>query len=51
MANPEGSSRGSRWSLKGITALVTGGTRGIGFFYRLCFYSVCCIMHEVNWVS
>ncbi|QCD98511.1 tropinone reductase homolog At5g06060-like [Vigna unguiculata] len=30
MANPEGSSRGSRWSLKGITALVTGGTRGIG---------------------
>ncbi|KAG5146736.1 hypothetical protein GLYMA_11G221400v4 [Glycine max] len=30
MANPEGSSRGSRWSLKGTTALVTGGTRGIG---------------------
>ncbi|KAK7285191.1 hypothetical protein RJT34_19952 [Clitoria ternatea] len=31
MANPEGSSsRHSRWSLKGTTALVTGGTRGIG---------------------
>ncbi|KAH1196686.1 Tropinone reductase [Glycine max] len=30
MANPEGSSRGSRWSLKGNNALVTGGTRGIG---------------------
>ncbi|XP_014495752.1 tropinone reductase homolog At5g06060 [Vigna radiata var. radiata] len=30
MANPEGSSRASRWSLKGTTALVTGGTRGIG---------------------
>ncbi|RZB50509.1 Tropinone reductase-like isoform C [Glycine soja] len=30
MANPEGSSRGSRWSLKGTNALVTGGTRGIG---------------------
>ncbi|XP_020203587.1 tropinone reductase homolog At5g06060 [Cajanus cajan] len=30
MANAEGSSRGSRWSLKGTTALVTGGTRGIG---------------------
>ncbi|XP_004503163.1 tropinone reductase homolog At5g06060-like [Cicer arietinum] len=26
----ESSSRGSRWSLKGATALVTGGTRGIG---------------------
>ena len=22
--------KGSRWSLKGMTALVTGGTRGIG---------------------
>ncbi|CAJ1864419.1 unnamed protein product [Sphenostylis stenocarpa] len=30
MANPEGSSRASTWSLKGNTALVTGGTRGIG---------------------
>ncbi|XP_057433117.1 tropinone reductase homolog At5g06060-like [Lotus japonicus] len=30
MANPESSSRSSRWSLKGTTALVTGGTRGIG---------------------
>ncbi|KAK7290148.1 hypothetical protein RIF29_04363 [Crotalaria pallida] len=30
MANPESSSRASRWSLKGATALVTGGTRGIG---------------------
>ena len=25
------SSRGARWSLNGMTALVTGGTRGIGF--------------------
>nr|KYP38843.1 Tropinone reductase isogeny [Cajanus cajan] len=33
MANAEGSSRGSRWSLKGTTALVTGGTRGIGFVF------------------
>ncbi|XP_044461683.1 tropinone reductase homolog At5g06060-like [Mangifera indica] len=31
MANSESSSfLGSRWSLKGMTALVTGGTRGIG---------------------
>jgi len=30
MANAESSSRSSRWSLKGFTALVTGGTRGIG---------------------
>ena len=30
MANAESSSRSSRWSLKGTTALVTGGTRGIG---------------------
>ncbi|KAJ6362978.1 hypothetical protein OIU78_003215 [Salix suchowensis] len=31
MAEAEVSSRESRWSLKGMTALVTGGTRGIGF--------------------
>ncbi|KAI5407418.1 tropinone reductase homolog At5g06060 [Lathyrus oleraceus] len=30
MAKPEITSRGSRWSLAGFTALVTGGTRGIG---------------------
>ncbi|KAK2441950.1 tropinone reductase protein [Trifolium repens] len=30
MANTTSNSRGSRWSLKGTTALVTGGTRGIG---------------------
>jgi tropinone reductase I len=30
MAKQENSSRSSRWSLKGFTALVTGGTRGIG---------------------
>nr|AFK38962.1 unknown [Medicago truncatula] len=30
MENQESSMRGSRWSLKGTTALVTGGTRGIG---------------------
>ncbi|KAF1895177.1 hypothetical protein Lal_00022676, partial [Lupinus albus] len=30
MANPESSTRSSRWSLRGTTALVTGGTRGIG---------------------
>ncbi|CAL0334848.1 unnamed protein product [Lupinus luteus] len=30
MANSESSTRSSRWSLKGTTALVTGGTRGIG---------------------
>ncbi|KAJ1422244.1 Short-chain dehydrogenase/reductase SDR [Sesbania bispinosa] len=30
MADQKSSSRGSRWSLKGTTALVTGGTRGIG---------------------
>ncbi|CAK7342810.1 unnamed protein product [Dovyalis caffra] len=30
MAEGEGNGRGSRWSLKGMTALVTGGTRGIG---------------------
>nr|AFK35677.1 unknown [Medicago truncatula] len=30
MANAGSSSRSSRWSLKGFTALVTGGTRGIG---------------------
>lgn len=26
-------SRGARWSLNGMTALVTGGTRGIGFSF------------------
>lgn len=30
MAEAEQRSRGQRWSLKGMTALVTGGTRGIG---------------------
>ncbi|KAK9282687.1 hypothetical protein L1049_010907 [Liquidambar formosana] len=30
MEKVESSSRNSRWSLKGMTALVTGGTRGIG---------------------
>lgn len=30
MANSESSSISSRWTLKGTTALVTGGTRGIG---------------------
>ncbi|KAI4299530.1 hypothetical protein L6164_032982 [Bauhinia variegata] len=30
MAEAENSSRNSRWSLRGMTALVTGGTRGIG---------------------
>ncbi|KAJ4719968.1 putative Tropinone reductase [Melia azedarach] len=30
MASAQSSFRGSRWSLKGMTALVTGGTRGIG---------------------
>ncbi|MCI29549.1 tropinone reductase, partial [Trifolium medium] len=30
MANTDSSNRSSRWSLKGFTALVTGGTRGIG---------------------
>ncbi|KAF7811394.1 tropinone reductase-like protein [Senna tora] len=30
MAMPESSIRGSRWTLKGMSALVTGGTRGIG---------------------
>ncbi|KAK2976477.1 hypothetical protein RJ640_020518, partial [Escallonia rubra] len=28
---PTSSSRDARWSLKGMTALVTGGTRGIGY--------------------
>lgn len=28
---PTNSSRDHRWSLSGMTALVTGGTRGIGF--------------------
>lgn len=56
MANPEGSSRGSRWSLKGTTALVTGGTRGIGFvfFFSLVtesFFSGFYLLHELNWVS
>jgi len=35
MAEPEisRSKRGGRWSLRGMTALVTGGTRGIGFVF------------------
>ncbi|XP_062168139.1 tropinone reductase homolog [Alnus glutinosa] len=31
MAEAEPSFNGQRWSLKGMTALVTGGTRGIGY--------------------
>ena len=31
MAWEETGNRGSRWSLQGMTALVTGGTKGIGF--------------------
>ncbi|XP_057513123.1 tropinone reductase homolog [Actinidia eriantha] len=31
MASEEQSCRDKRWSLKGMTALVTGGTRGIGY--------------------
>ncbi|KAF9597143.1 hypothetical protein IFM89_016131 [Coptis chinensis] len=30
MENAEGATKGDRWSLKGQTALVTGGSRGIG---------------------
>jgi hypothetical protein len=34
------SNRASRWSLKGMTALVTGGTRGIGsvLFFTFCSF-------------
>jgi hypothetical protein len=35
------SSRASRWSLKGMTALVTGGTRGIGSVFLLLFFPFC----------
>ncbi|XP_050290453.1 tropinone reductase homolog At2g29150-like isoform X3 [Quercus robur] len=31
MAREETGNRGSRWSLQGMTALVTGGTKGIGY--------------------
>ncbi|KAL7248386.1 hypothetical protein ACSBR2_003162 [Camellia fascicularis] len=31
MAEAKMSSRDGRWSLKGMTALVTGGTRGMGY--------------------
>lgn len=53
MANPEGSSRGSRWSLKGTNALVTGGTRGIGYviFSSFFFFSGFYLLRELNWVS
>ena len=36
-AQTEMSSRNSRWSLQGTTALVTGGTRGIGLVTFLIF--------------
>jgi hypothetical protein len=32
MAQVDNRGKDSRWSLKGTTALVTGGTKGIGFF-------------------
>ena len=33
-------SREQRWSLQGRTALGTGGTKGIGFNFNLCFIIV-----------
>jgi hypothetical protein len=33
MAQVDNRSRDGRWSLEGTTALVTGGTKGIGFFF------------------
>ncbi|RHN61028.1 putative tropinone reductase I [Medicago truncatula] len=33
MAEGNTSSRSSKWSLKGTTALVTGGSKGIGLLY------------------
>lgn len=34
------SSRGARWSLNGMTALVTGGTRGIGLLFIILLLSI-----------
>jgi len=39
MAEAEIGNRESRWSLQGMTALVTGGTKGIGFFLCLILFS------------
>jgi hypothetical protein len=33
MAQVDNRGRDGRWSLEGTTALVTGGTKGIGFFF------------------
>jgi len=39
-----------KWSLHGMTALVTGGTRGIGFvhFYNVCYISYFNILFSVT---
>jgi len=37
MAETEMGCREQRWSLKGMTALVTGGTRGIGLVLFLTY--------------
>lgn len=41
MANEEKSStRQQRWTLQGMTALVTGGTKGIGYLFNLIINSL-----------
>lgn len=41
MANEEKSStRQQRWTLQGMTALVTGGTKGIGYLFNLIMNSL-----------
>jgi hypothetical protein len=39
---PRTKSREERWSLAGTTALVTGGSKGIGYIYTSTEFQVLC---------
>jgi hypothetical protein len=52
MANAAAASRrsmGERWGLAGTTALVTGGSKGIGYIYILTIYELPSMLYMYIW--